>query len=91
MVRRVGQAAEYLAGEMTNALSKTGEPSVPGEYPKKQTGELAASVRVRRKGLEALIGPTADHAKWLAKSGRKMAPELLADKKNAVARILLKG
>jgi len=91
MVRRIGLAAEFIKDELHAELSDTGEPSRPGEYPKRQTGELVNSIRIKRRGLEALIGPTAEHAKYLAKSGRKLAPEFLAERKKQVARIIIKG
>lgn len=70
---QLAKAARRLASEAESRLtSKTGEPSEPGEYPAKQTGELANSIRVdeSREGdtFEARVSLTADHAKYLAGS-----------------------
>ena len=91
MERRIGVASRTLAADIANKFGETGEPSKPGEYPKRQTGELVESITVIRGELQADIGPTADHAGPLAASGRKTAIDVYQENREAYQRLLLEG
>jgi len=92
MERRIGVMSRTLAADMANAFGKQGPPaSVAGEYPKRDTGELIESITIIRRELSASVGPTAEHAKHLAESGRKMAKDVFEENRDEYERILRGG
>lgn len=92
MRSQLGIAARRLASEAESRLtSRTGDPSRPGEYPAKQTGELANSIRIdeSRDGdtLIATVSLTAEHAQYLDDS-RKLLGSVLAETEPEIQRIM---
>lgn len=64
--RRVVEAAEHLQAKIVENISQPGPPaSSPGEYPHRESGELAESVVVLSDGRDLTLKVTCDapHAK----------------------------
>lgn len=62
--------------------AKSGTPSSPGEYPARQTGELANSIESKRTGsgrenIEIEFSLTAEHAKYL--TDRKLLDDVMEE------------
>jgi len=90
--RRLGVVSRMIASDMANAFGQMGPPpSQAGEYPKRVTGELVESITVVRSEMRASIGPTAEHAKYLAASGRKMAKAVYEENREDYERVLRGG
>ena len=72
---RLGEAAEVLATRMRNNLSEDYPPaSMPGQSPHRRTGNLQASVEVKKpQPLKRLVGSSAAYAKFLEFGTSKMA------------------
>lgn len=92
MERRIGIVSRTLAADMANAFGESGPPaSTPGQYPKKDSGELIDSITIVRRDMGASVGPTAEHAKYLAASGRKMAKDVFEENRQDYERMLRNG
>jgi Bacteriophage HK97-gp10, putative tail-component len=64
MTKRVGKVAKKLANAIKANISVDGpEPSSPGEYPHRQTGELYEGIKVvQRNQYRFDVVSTAEHA-----------------------------
>lgn len=86
------KAAKSLVREFKTDINTTGEPSKPGEFPKKQTGKLRAGVTYEKVDQESIIiGSEEEYGETLAKSGRRFVPETFYEHRDRVARITIKG
>lgn len=74
--KRLHTAADYLLAEWRKTVGVQGtrkNRSLPGEPPRKQTGELQASLFARVEDDLLVIGSTAKHAGLLESGTRRMA------------------
>lgn len=68
---RVKAAAEWFRDRLREAVSRPNptrkDPSAPGEYPKRVTGEFLHSIKYRfnKTKHQASIGSSTDKARWL--------------------------
>src|SRR6056297_1532407 len=91
MRARAIKAARLVQRNAKKRLSekKVVPRSLPGEYPRMETGKLTQSVETfaSTDGLEYDIAPTAEYAKYLMDMDRKMMPEVLAESAKEVRRL----
>lgn len=85
--RRLMLAAELLASNARSSFTqKSGTPSSPGEYPAKQTGELAESISVTEIQNGYNVRINAEHAKYL--SDRKLLLDVWEESKAEIMGIV---
>lgn len=67
VAKRADRAANKLASAVRRNISTPGpEPSEPGEYPHKQSGELKSSVKVTRRNQYRIdVSVDAPHAEYV--------------------------
>jgi hypothetical protein len=88
--RQVINAAMVLSARAEESLGQPGPPSQPGEYPRRQTGNLMNSVNVEydSDGMGAKVTITAEYARFLAARDRKMMDDIARENRDAVMQAL---
>lgn len=94
-VRRIAQQRALStvslveSGAYNRLTQRSGTPSRPGEYPSKQTGQLAGSIesaiQTDGNGITMTVEVTAPHAKYL--SDRKMMTDVVEELRTQIDRI----
>lgn len=89
---RLEDAAEYAAAQVRQNIGVQGPPaSLPGEYPRRASGELQAGIRaVATSDVRAMVVADADHAPYV-EAMRPFLARTIDEIRPSLRRIMLGG
>lgn len=92
LMSRAERGANQIAKQLRRNISTPGpEPSRPGEYPHKQSGELARSIKVKRRNqFRVDVVVEAPHAAYVEAS-RPFVSRTVAEMRASVEREIRRG